>query len=487
MMNLTLKVSYRTKWLGTICSFVKETAKALGADEETCSALHLAAEETAMHIIESIPHDESEDAFEVICRPLLDGVEFEFKNIGPPINVDDLPDYDASAPGESSWEGLRLFLANKMVDRLEFVNLGRDGWRTLLFKRFISESTKTEEAHQVNSAPISAETITTRLAGPDDAFAIVQMAYMNYRYSYAKEAFYFREKLEKELASGTIVSFIALGRNDTIIGHFAFIHEKNSPEIIEIGAVMIRPEYRRSRGLLLLTKAFIKYRDSHLEPDQIMMSKLVTAHTLSQKLVKTIGMKPLALCLSTHPRARFLGMDSREGRESTLYAVMRKKESMLFSVNVPPPHREISEKLLEGIGLTVQVNEQDEREDLPPTDWNRSYDPHSHYTTLSTDRYGPDFFPSLCAQVISLSQDRVDTLTVYLPTWIPLPENLNKKMSEAGFLFCGFIFTSAQTLCLVYTRLTNHRLTFDDINVFDPMAETLKQYLLRQHRKLYEH
>lgn len=487
MLHPSLKVSYKTQWLGTLCAFVTETAQALGAEESERSALHLAAEETAMHILEAIPHDELEDAFEVTCVPHRDGVEYVFRNIGPPINVEALPDYDENAP-EDSIEGLRLFLARKMVDRLEFVNLGRDGWRTTIFKQL--QSVHSEVADWVpddeSLEGVKPESVTTTLASPEDAFDIVQMAYMNYRYSYAKEAFYYAEKLEVELREKRIFSFIARAESGPIVGHFAFIRNLEHPTVMEVGAVMVRPEYRRSRGLLSLIKAVMRYRDESIGEVQLFMSNLVTAHAQSQKLAMTMRMKPMALNLSTHPRARFLGFESGSGRESNLYAVGIREQPAPAVVFVPEVHFDLATTLFGHLGIAAEVKVGRAESTDTGTHWQSSIDEQAQYGVLRADNFGEDFFNDLRAEALVLSQNKVDTLALRLPAWVPQPADLDDELRKQGFFFCGFVFKDSTHWQVLYTRLTHQRFSFDDVEVYGSEAEALKAYVKKSYETLLQ-
>lgn len=483
-MNVSITVNYRVEWLPTICGFVSETARTYGADEKERADLYLAAEETAMHIIESVPHDDLGDAFEVTCLARADGVEYVFRNIGMPLDVDALPQYDASAP-EASVDGLRLFLARKMVDRLEFLNRGHDGWRTTFFKHLKTVRFLGEAGDLSASQPTGSERITTSIAQPEDAFEIVQLAYLNYRYSYAKESFYYVEKLKEELIAGRIVSFIARAESGALVGHMALIRDEECPAVAEAGAVMVRPEYRRSRGLFSLLKAVLRYRDDEGDGIQMFTSSLVTAHTLSQKLAATMGIKPMALNVSTHPRARFLGLETGSGRESNLYGVRLQQKPSPSTAYVPEEHLEIARELFANAGCPVEILTDTATDFETQTRWSSRHDETTHYTILRAESYGEDFAPSLRAALFELSKERVDTLSLRLPVWLPLPPDLEETLRLQGFFFCGFMHATLERWYLAYARLTNQRFSFDDIEIYDPAAVRLKAYVKEASENLF--
>lgn len=479
-MKLSIQLHYRFEFLPIICAFVGETARAFGASDKEQMALRLAAEETCTHIIESFPGDDQDAVFEISCQTHPEGLEYRYSNQGRPINVESLPGYDADAPAESaeSADGLRLFLARNMVDELEFINLGSQGWQTRLFKRLAAPSTM-RSATEANPVAVTKEPTTARLATEADAHDIVQLAYLNYRYSFAKESFYFADQLRAEIADRRVVSSIACTASGSVVGHVARILDPGCDQIAEIGALMIRPEYRRTPGLLpMLYQAIIVYSDDYTARIQLIISKLVTAHGLSQKLALNMGFKPMALFLSTHPRARFEAIQTTGGRESTIYAVFPVKRLAALTLQVPHEHRAMVARLVEAAGLPFALD--DTAADLDAsaaTDWQRQHDTKSHYATLTAQRYGHDFFSTLRTQAYDLLRERVETTVLRLPAWLPVPPGLNQALADQAFFFSGVVPLAPQRWCLLYTRLTNHHFSFDDVHTGDPLTSELKAYV----------
>lgn len=480
VMNLSIRLHYRFEFLPIVCAFVGETARAFGASDQEQMALRLAAEETAMSIIESFPGDDENAVFEISCQTHPDGLEYRYSNLGRPVNLESLPGYDARTPEESaeSVDGLRLFLARNMVDELEFINLGSQGWQTRMFKRLAAPSTM-RVAAAGNPPTWQKEPIGARMAAPADAPEIVQLAYLNYRYSFTKESFYFVEQLRAEMLGLHVVSAIACTSSGSVVGHVARIMDPDCDEMAEVGALMVRPEYRRTPALIpMLYQTITEYRDDHSARIRLAVSKLVTAHALSQRLAFNMGFKPVGLLLSTHSRSRFEAIQTTGGRESTIYAVLPVRRLEPLTLHVPKEHLALMGRLVEQGRLPFDLD--DDTADLSAesiTAWQRQHDAKSHHATLTAQHYGHDFFSSLRSQAYDLLRDRVDTTVLRLPAWQKVPHGLNQALAEQAFFFSGMMPLTPQRWCLLYTRLTNHHFSFDDVYTGDPLTNELKAYV----------
>jgi anti-sigma regulatory factor (Ser/Thr protein kinase) len=135
--SLGLTVPYVRTALPLISTFSREAALFFGASTEEAGQIELAIEEAGLFIIDSIPADFAVDeTFSVLCRRENDGVRFHLLNKGLPVNVDGLPEYVSDAP-EEHLEGLGLHLMRSVMDDVQFLNHGRQGWR-----RFCSSGLK---------------------------------------------------------------------------------------------------------------------------------------------------------------------------------------------------------------------------------------------------------------------------------------------------------------------------------------------------------
>lgn len=482
--NLSIRVLYRKELLPLISSFVENSASVFGATKKETSDLTLATEEATMHILESFPADDIDSVFEITCYAREDGLEYVFNNLGLPVNPEALPSYNTEAPDESV-EGLRLFLARKMADKLEFVNLGHAGWRTRIYKHLSCfRPLPSADNDTAAAAPAKKGKIKTSIATPDDAFDIVQLSYLTYRYSYAKESFYYAEKLKKELANGNVISFTARTESGKLIGQMAYIKDKECPAVSEVGMLMVLPEHRKEPGLLALLKKAMKYSEEHSGLTQLYTANLVTAHNYSQRFASFMNFKPMALVISTHERSRFLGIETSQGRESNLYAIRAQEQPSPFPVYVPEEHSELAARLFENSSLPAGISNDARSGDNTETVWRSDHNKEAQYVTISVDKYGDDFPDAFRKLAYQWTLEEIATTSLRLPAWLPLPPGLEQELQLQSFFFCGFVHATPDKWFLLYTRLTHQRFSFDNIQIFDPKAEELKQHVRQSYENL---
>lgn len=477
-MNLSIRVFYRSEFLPIVCAFIQSTAQVFGASEKERSELSLAAEEAAMHIIESCPPDNAEDVFEIACHVLADGLEYVFQNLGLPLNVEALPQYDAADP-EASVAGLRLYLARKMVDRLEFINRGRQGWLTKIHKK-IQNLCTLSTVIQPESAGAPAGGLTASIAGSADAWDIVQLAYLTYRYSYAKDYLYYPEQLAAEIESKRMVSAIVRTAAGTLIGHTARILDADCPKIAEIGAIMVHPDYRQSPALLMMKNAMLRYQDEYTANIQLYVGILATAHPLSQRIAAREGYKPFSLWLSSTEPRRYLGIQTSAGRESHLYAVQAVRKPAPFPIHVPELHTELSAQLFASADLPAVVDSAVAAPVDKRTVWSLSCNQEHGRARLVAQNYGADFVASLRVQSHQLLAEGVKTTMLLLPAWQRPPKDLEEQLAIQFYLFCGFIPFTPEQWHLLYIRLTNQHFSsdaLDAVQIWDPAAEELRAHI----------
>lgn len=483
-MHVVLTSYYRFEFLPLIVAFVSETARCLGATAKETAELGMAADEAGTHIIEHYPGDGLQEQFEVRCEVMGDGVRVVFSNMGLPVDAQGLPRYEA-ARAEETIDGLGLFLLEKLVDRCEFVNEGRAGWRTVLEKRLAG--LKVPASVTVTAAP-AAETARERLrvvpATAAHVAGIVELAYHTYGYSYCKELFYFADRLRDMLASGRVVSHVALDAADRVVGHMATMYPAHTREIAEIGALMIQPAYRRSTGLLQLIKTV--HRGLREQPGElrIVETNLVTTHVLSQRVCGMFDFKPMALKLSVHGRAKFVKLaEEADGqRESLLHAIITLSPAGPLPLFVPPAHAAITARLFANAGINLVPPAS-----APPvpahTELTCADDPEAATATLLVQVPGADLIDVLHARLLALESEERKAVFVRIPGWLPATPGVDEAARRLRIFFCGWIEESPERWWALYTRLNAQRFVFDRIQLCDPLAMELRAYVADGHGK----
>lgn len=477
-MQFAITTYYRVEFLPPVIAFVAEIARCLGASAKEVSELSMACEEAGAYIIERYPSNGLAEQFEVTCQVLEDGLRVVFSNMGLPVNPKALPKYEVEQP-EETIDGLGLFLIEKLVDEFDFVNRGREGWRTVLVKRLANPTALARETLDVeDGAPSSREKLQVQIAGAEHVPGIVELAYRNYGYSYSKDLFYYADRLQDAVADGRVVSYIALNADGRVVGQMAILRSPESADVAEYGALMVQPEYRRSMGLLHLIKAVARTTKDPAEAPAIGEANLVTTHTQSQKVCTLFDFAPMALKLSVHGRARFLKLAeaSDDQRETLLHAVTLNRPLDPIRLQCPPRHAEISRRLFDNAGLPVEI---DAPQSVLPDETQVKVETRAEdaFAVVSVTAPGRDLLSVLRQQLFELEADGMKTVLVRIPGWLPQPETLEGDARALRLFFSGWVVGTPQHWWLQYTRLYAQRFDFNRIQLCDPVAIELQTYV----------
>lgn len=312
---------------------------------------------------------------------------------------------------------------------------------------------------------------------------IVELAYHTYGYSYAKDLFYYADRLRAVLADGSIRSFVALTPTGKVVGQMAILFPRPGSGVGEVGALMVHPDYRRSMGLLQLVKTVIQ--DARRIPGELAIaeSNLVTTHVLSQRVCSSANFKPMALKLSVHERARFvqLAEETDTQRESLLHAVVATRSLPPVPLFIPPRHEDITRRLFGAAGLDW-VSPPDAP--MPSqTALQTERRPETAYGIVSVHQPGADCATALRRTLFDLEADGIQTVAVRLPGWLPRPESFDSDARTLRLFFSGWVVDTPGHWWLLYTRLHAQRFDFARIQLFDPAAADLKNYVEAQFKE----
>ena len=246
---------------------------------------------------------------------------------------------------------------------LRLTNLGSDG------KRLTAEVTvRTCDAahaswHHIDAAPKRApagseasDAIEVRAATPQDAEGIAQLLYENYHLSYVHADFYRPRYLMAMMASGGLVSTIAI-HDGQVIGHGALMPLPGVSSA-ETGAAVVHSAYR---GLGIFGRL------SHYGLDTAVKRGLasvfgdaVTIHPFSQRTERSNGYYETALQLGMFPAQttmRGFGGEGPKRRTATIRSY-RPFDEQPRRVALPAVYRELLESVYGNVGLAIEARTQ---------------------------------------------------------------------------------------------------------------------------------
>jgi anti-sigma regulatory factor (Ser/Thr protein kinase) len=484
-MKSSLATYHDLRSIGVVRAYVVETGRFFGADATELKELELAAEEAAGFIIEALRPDR-EEPFEIETEPIESGLRFGFRNRGIPVDEENLPVYDSRNP-EAALAGLPFFLLENLTDAFWLCNEGNQGWVLLFEKRFrnfrplVPPSPPDEELRRA----CARESLEVDRARPADAYGIVKLTYHTYRYSYVKEIFYYRKRLEEALAAEDVIAFIGRNREGEVVINSAWLRDPRCRSIVEAGMLMSRPEYRKNRALLKVSRRQIDFLDSSSEL-RAAYSRLVTTHTGSQRLSSLFGFRPAALFLSVHEAVEFVGIASgRRQRESLLYALLVPRQLDPATICLPEAHLEMTRRLLSGLaGLDFSTRSVEPSAEA--TQFTVTSQEEDSHGLMIIESFGRDWSQILRRTLNELDNDGMVTVHLQVSADRPLPPGFEEQARHLGLFYSGIIIRTPGSWELLYCRLRAQHFDFAKMALHDENARALCDYMELQYRSLEE-
>jgi N-acetylglutamate synthase-like GNAT family acetyltransferase/anti-sigma regulatory factor (Ser/Thr protein kinase) len=243
---------------------------------------------------------------------------------------------------------------------VRLLNLGSEGKRLTAEVSVRSSDGGQASAHHIEAAPrhgkTDAETpaaIEFRAATREDAEAIAQLLYENYHLSYVHADFYRPRYLMAALASGELLSAIAV-HDEQVIGHHALMPLPGVPSA-ETGAAVVHSAYR---GLGLFGRLFEHTLEAATERGLAsVFGDAVTIHPFSQRVESSHGYRETALQLGMVPAQttmRGLGGERPRRRTATLRSY-RPFDEQPRQVALPAPYRGQLESIYANVGLSIET------------------------------------------------------------------------------------------------------------------------------------
>ena len=239
------------------------------------------------------------------------------------------------------------------------MNLGSDGKRLAAEVTVRSSDDGQARRHHIEAAPRRAragveapDAIEVRTATPQDGEAIAQLLYENYHLSYVHADFYRPRYLMAALASGELLSTIAV-HEGRVIGHHALMPLAGVPSA-ETGAAVVHSAYR---GLGVFGRLFEHTLDAATKRGLAsVFGDAVTIHPFSQRAERSHGYRETALQLGMVPARttmRGFGGEGPTRRTATLRSY-RPFDERPRQAAMPAPYRELLESLYANVGLSIE-------------------------------------------------------------------------------------------------------------------------------------
>ena len=483
LFSSSIKINYDKRFIRIAQDHVENLSLLAGANKNESLQFSLLIEECLVFIINKYIDCRTAAHIQIYFNVTTGRkVLVEITDIGPPIHESMIPSFDIT--DESSEAGLWYKVVRELSDKFVFMNQLGSGW-LIQIEKYIKNVTFRANADREgeNGSPDKREDnsleIHIRPATVQDVPALIDLAYMTYRYSYMFPDFYDGELLKKHIDE-KLYDITLIEHGTKVIGAYAIKFSDASHISAEVGAAMITPAYRNTEAISLIVRevdAYVRTNPHHCE---FFIAYAVTSHIRSQKSLSRVcnGFKPLMIGLNMVPKPEFIEIDYKAGgRESGLYVCHlndRLKTRALYITAAN--HLPIINELIAYTGNDIDVLTEFSEPENPESQISVKRVEAAKFAVIAIEVIGQDWFSLLSKRIFAAIASGMESVTVTIPTSRPLPADMEKMLTDLNLIFCGLSLRSLDSLNLAYC-LTTRPVDFSLIKLYEPVARKLLMHI----------
>lgn len=474
----SLRIPAHLAFLTPFQAWLSELSVLAGHSPDESSSLQLAAEEIFVNIVRYAFPDQENPAFLVEFDLQKTGLSLCFRVKGMPFDPAALPVYDPEAvEREGRAEGLGMYLAGRMVDRLTFRNDGREGYSVQLEKMSAGARIDSLPVPETAKPGLSKEEppegdCFIRPLRPEEAIEISRCAYEAYGYAY-EEYIYYPEKIVELNCSGCMTSLVAVTDTGEVMGHIAVKRNEPNDVSAELGVFFVRPEYRsRKIGGRLNAEMLRQAAASGLRG---LFVRAVAGHERSQKMAAASGFVDCGIMLGTFPSGvEFKGITG---------VIPRRQSALVQWLGLTPPrprtlylterYRQVVEGLYGRLGLPFTPGEdRSDREGDTVISITRTA--ILNVADIVVHNAGRDLAEQLRRQLRLLCLEQLPVIYLHLDLERPYTRECLPAIEALGFFFSGVLPESLDGHdALIMQYLNNQLIDYGEIRLHSPESEEL--------------
>jgi len=359
-MQLELIFTNEPRFFPGISAFTQETLKQWPLDATVAAKLGQCVLAAARHAIDHAYPSGEQGAIELTVREDGGKLEFIVRDYGLPQDVAALEQrlHDSTVPSTNkialNWPGAAV------VDELHWIGYGREG-KAIQIVKWLHDDHITDKAHAAALAPFKedaplapAQEYNIRRMQPDEAIQVSQLMYRAYGNTYFNEDVYYPDRVAAHNANNSVLSFVAVGADGLLAGHYALERGEEGP-VAEGGQAVVDPAHR-GRGLLDRMKDAALEEAKHMNLVGV-FADAVTVHTMTQQSDVKHGAHLTCADLAIAPRNeqfKNISTDLPQRLSCTLFFQWLEPPTPR-SIYVPVRHREVVAKIYNNLQCPVEV------------------------------------------------------------------------------------------------------------------------------------
>lgn len=418
-----LSLLARHELVETAVRFVASIAQAQGMRAEDIPRLELALEEACVNVVEHAFAGDERAHYQVI-------VEARPPNLVVSVEDRGLP-FDLRHPKES----LGLQLMRAFADRVEFLNLGREGKRVELVKSLPYRDLESYLGTAPEApAPLEPDVpLTLRLMTPEDTPGLARCAYRCYGFSYARDSIYRPEMFEEMLRRGLIISAVALTPDQEVVAHVALSRGSFDDKIADSGQAITDPRLR-GRNLFTELKKLLAEEGRRIGLYGL-YSESVTIHPFTQKANLKLGAVETAMLLGFAPSSvEFKQIAELPARSAAMMTYLRLNSEPHRVNYLPAHHAEFLAKICSRLGLNRELRIGDEA----PLQGESVFDV-TLIPELTAAHYNVRQAGESLGQEVLRRWQTADVVYLDLPLSLASTPAACRSLEKEGFLLAGLI------------------------------------------------
>lgn len=487
-MQLQLIFTNDPRCVASVRAFAHETLRQWPLDAAVADKLEACVVAVATHAIENAYPRGEEGTVELTAREQHGKLEFLVRDYGLPQDMAALeqrlhdPKVATSDKFALHWPGAEV------VDELHWIGYGREG-KAIQLVKWLHDDHVAEGSNGADLKPFSdnvplapAQEYTIRRMRPDEATQVSQLIYRAYGNSYLNEDVYYPDRVAALNAKNINISFVAVGSDGRLAGHYALERDEPGP-VVEGGQAVVDPAHR-GRGLL------DRMKDAALDEARRLQlvgvfADAVTAHTRTQQSDLKHGAHLCCADLAIAPRSmqfKNISTDLPQRLSCALFFQWLTTPQPR-TVYVPDRHRE----------MTATIYKQLEC----PVEFGRPVLATGHGTLTTTINSGAataflraDDLGADTAQLIRhtkreiIERSHVEAVYVELPLADPATPYVADEIERDGFGFLGVVpnfSTRGDVLRMAYLVEPLER---EPIKTFDEFTGRVFDYALAEQKRV---
>lgn len=342
--TISLKLPNDVRFIPLTNQFIAEYARLVGFSNVAISQIEMASEEGMSNVIKHAFHQNEKAHFDIHLEKNTTGLSIRICDQGLPF------DPDTIHFNKDTLEGFGSFVMSKLMDKIQYRNLGKEGKELSLTKYFEEQQIETSPpTDEVENNIVKEHTYTFRPFEPKDAIEVVRCAYESYGYTYVYEHIYYPERVKALNESGDLISFVAEADDGVVCGHMALVKVDGFDSLYELGLAMTKQQYRGGNiftQLLNMLYAEIEKRKIHA-----VFGQCVTTHTYSQRGPIKTGMLPSALLPAYVPNDLSFKNISEAGQQRSAVLIVNRIFVQREKCNayLPEKYRTFSENIFKEV------------------------------------------------------------------------------------------------------------------------------------------